>query len=103
MFKTIDSIADDFISNLLEEEKQRGMKMTKGEMRGLHFYLGREIRNYYKLWDKAHPLTKQWFDDNESKSNKHIKGGVDYHPNHPDEVSDKILICIWEKLQELRG
>lgn len=42
----------------------------------------REIRNYYKLWDKSNPYTA-W--------GVLLIDGVDHTINHPDMLSDKIF------------
>ncbi len=47
-----------------------------------HNTVGRDIRNKYKLWEyKWEPLVG---DD-----------GVDYSPNHPDAISQRIIEHVW--------
>ena len=47
----------------------------------VHFSFGRELRNYWSLWDEETPLVK-WFRYNL---------GVD----HADDISGIILDCLW--------
>ena len=47
--------------------------------------LGREIRNQFKLWHQ------HWTPD--------IKNGVDCSPQHPDQISMRVIYKLWNNLQ----
>ncbi len=95
-FMTEEEIVENFISGMSEDDINFVKKSTVDDVRACHHTVGQFIRNHYQLWNEDNPLTKQWFDNNKSKTNSYIKEGTDYHPQHPDAVSDKILTKIWE-------
>ena len=76
---------------------------TEKSLGVLHHGYGTHIRNEYKLWEAANPLTHQWFKDcafaegGEGK-HQHMIDGVDYHPQHPDQVSFEIIKEVWRKV-----
>lgn len=51
-----------------------------------HSSLGRKIRNRYKLWQNS------WETE--------LINGVDHSPNHPDQISMRIIEKIWDKMHE---
>lgn len=61
------------------------VKRPKNEIYYYHSTLGRSIRNEFKLWEYM------WEPE--------IIGGVDHSPDHPDQVSDRIMTALWEKLR----
>jgi hypothetical protein len=62
-------------------------KDTKQECLVLyHDSLGRNIRNHFKLW--------------ETKWTPEIRDGIDYSPNHPDAISQRIIEAVWDKVQK---
>ena len=67
------------------ETKRQFLETPKEELISYHTTLGRKIRNEFKLWDI------EWKPE--------IKNGVDYSPNHPDQVSMKVIETVWEKLK----
>jgi len=67
---------------------------TVDDFQSLHFSYGMYIRNEYKLWDKQHPHQAQYKKDA-------VFEGVDYHPYHPDAISNRILGKIWKAITEI--
>jgi len=101
---TIDGIAEECISKLDKLDIEYFNSFSSGEdvvMQQHHGY-GRHIRNEYKLWEKTHPLTKAWHQATDINDQTHIKNGVDYHPDHPDEISSSIIKLIWEKISKAK-
>ena len=56
---------------------------SKFDMIQYHHSVGRWIRNEFRLWDKNNPYT-QFVDENSE--------------NHPDQMSNIILMKLWEKV-----
>jgi hypothetical protein len=50
-----------------------------------HSSLGRDIRNYFKLWETA------WVPE--------IVNGVDCSEDHPDNISIKVIEEVWRRNQ----
>lgn len=98
MYKTEQEIIDEIYANLDKNSRKLISSILREEMVQFHFRNGMAIRNAYKFWDRENPLVHQWFLDEESNSNKYIRDGVDYHPQHPDAVSMNILYKIWDKV-----
>jgi hypothetical protein len=78
------------VAGLLNKETQKEIKKEfvntpKDKLVMYHGTLGRTIRNEYKLWDT------NWTPD--------IRDGVDYSPDHPDQVSMRVLEEVWERLK----
>lgn len=96
-------IVEDLYTNLEYEDRQALRKMYPNEesLVSLHHGYGTFIRNEYKLWEAENPLTQQWFTDcDEAQDGQHefMVDGVDYHPQHPDEVSMDIIEEVWRKV-----
>lgn len=105
MKNSVKEIVDDIITTLNPEDVHYITNMSLEKMQALHHSTGRSIRNEYKLWDENNPLTKQWFlDCKESEltgtPHQHMKEGIDWHPNHPDSVSNDVLTLLWKELNE---
>lgn len=95
-------IIEDLYEELTYEDVQalRNMYKTEDSLGVLHHGYGTYIRNTYKLWDAENPLTHQWFKDCAEATDghhHHMKDGVDYHPQHPDQVSFEIIKQVWRK------
>lgn len=88
-----DNMGDISISNIKELK-------DPSEMIQFHHSDGRQIRNMFELWDPNNPLTNSWFVACDTDTNEFLENGVDNHPNHPDAVSFRILVKIWEKVHE---
>jgi hypothetical protein len=68
------------------KEEQLLFKNTpKDKLIRYHHSLGMNIRNHLNLW------ANEWVPD--------IKNGVDYSPEHPDAISQRIIEAVWEKAQ----
>lgn len=50
-----------------------------------HDSVGRSIRNEFKLWET------HWTPE--------IKNGADYSPNHPDQISMRVIEEVWTRLR----
>jgi len=48
-----------------------------------HSGLGRDIRNYFKLWET--PWEPELVD------------GIDESPNHPDSISMRVIEAVWKR------
>lgn len=71
-----DEIVTDFINNMSDEDRN-SWKIPSTDLIGGHHYVGRYIRNYYRLWDEHNP---------------HVGN------QHPDDRSMDILVLIWKRL-----
>lgn len=74
-----DDVRDSFVSS------------SKSDLIQYHNTLGRSIRNHFKLWDnKWEPVIEN-------------RGGIelDTSPNHPDQISMRIIEKVWKKAQGL--
>ena len=79
------------VENLLKKENLKNIKeeflnTPKDKLIRHHTTLGRTIRNEFKLWETS------WTPD--------IRDGVDYSPNHPDQLSMSVMERVWEKLHK---
>lgn len=50
-----------------------------------HHTLGQSIRNQYRIWER--------------KWEPELRNGIDYSPNHPDAISQRVIEKTWEKIQ----
>lgn len=60
---------------------------SKDDLVIYHHSLGRNIRNYFKLWEN---------DTHEPE----IVDGVDVSPDHPDAISMKVIEAVWDKIHK---
>jgi hypothetical protein len=79
------------VENLLKKEtlkeiRKEFVNTPKTKLVMYHGTLGRTIRNEYKLWET------HWTPDIRD-------GGVDYSPDHPDQVSMRVIGEVWERLK----
>lgn len=80
---TEEEIAKDLISHLSPLDK-----IALKHDRSAVWSFGRFVRNHYGLWDKDHPLTREW---TQNIGERDIRDGIDWSKNHPDNVSGRIL------------
>lgn len=66
------------------ENQLRFLQTPKEKLSFYHHTLGRDIRNEFKLWEA------EWKPD--------IINGVDHSPDHPDQVSLKVIEEVWNRL-----
>jgi hypothetical protein len=59
------------------ENQEKFLNTQKDKLIIYHTRLGRKIRNEFKLWEI------EWKPD--------ISNGVDYSPEHPDQISMKVI------------
>jgi len=69
----------------LKEIKKEFVNTPKKQLVKFHGTLGRTIRNEFKLWET------NWTPE--------IRDGVDYAPDHPDQLSLRVMQEVWEKLK----
>ncbi len=67
------------------ENRDLFLKTPKDKLIQYHATLGRDIRNEFKLWET------EWIPD--------IRRGVDCSPDHPDQISMKVIEEVWTLLQ----
>lgn len=93
MKRTIKSIVTDLIKHLSDEDKTYFRKTdTTLERHGL----GMHVRNEYGLWNPDHPLTANWHQHPETRD---IRDGIDYSPDHPDNISGTIVEALQLQLK----
>lgn len=93
---TIREIVKDLVENKLDAQDQEYFgNMTLNQLRSTHRDLGMFIRNHYGLWVDS-PLTKSW---RENESTRDIREGIDYSSDHPDAVSEQIIVDLHKFLQ----
>lgn len=96
MLNTIDEIVNDILKYWTASNMDKFRSLKLDEARANHHSFGMWIRNHYSLWHES-PLTEKWRTDETSHV---IKNDVDYSEDHPDVVSDKIIVRLWHKLQD---
>lgn len=60
--------------------------MKKSDLISLHHSLGQHIRNVFQLW--------------KIKWKPKVENGIDMSPDHPDEISMRIIEAAWKRLQD---
>jgi hypothetical protein len=85
---TVDEAVGVVIATLSDEDKATIAAMAESELIGLHFGLGRWIRNNLGLWQGNTALMED-------------TRGRDPSIRHPDSVSTVITEAVWERLREL--
>jgi hypothetical protein len=101
-YKTQEEIVNELVEALTDDDKSalKTYYKSEDELGILHHGYGTHIRNTYKLWEAANPLTHDWFKDcafAENGQHEHMIDGVDHHPQHPDQVSFEIIKAVWRK------
>jgi hypothetical protein len=82
--KDLDDCFEDLTKCLIEEDYLAFKSGTEKQMEGQHHFLGRHLRNDWKLWGESR-LAK-WFDDK----------GI----HHADDMSGIILTSYWRHLND---
>ena len=78
-------IVENWLSKTDEKNKKEFLETPKEKLISYHTTLGRSIRNEFKLWDR------EWKPD--------VRNGVDYSPDHPDQISMRVIQGVWERLR----
>lgn len=89
-FPTVNAIVDQIIITWSQEDLDFVLAMPHDAL-GL---IDRRIRNDFGLWD-SHPLTEKWRTD---ESSRDIRNGIDYSPDHPDNLADEIRKVLVRRL-----
>lgn len=74
-----------------DEGRDRFLSSSKQDLSKYHDTLGRSIRNHLKLWER------EWEPVMENQSGI----DVDASPDHPDQVSMRIIEAVWQRAQGL--
>jgi hypothetical protein len=86
---SFDEMVDEVFS-WLEGEPQENFDVfvdtRKDELFKYHHTLGRSIRNTFELW------SIEWVPE--------LIGGVDYSPNHPDQISMRVIEEVWNRARK---
>ena len=82
LFLTEEQIVEDVLSKLNAEDRLKLRSIPFEELIGFHSNFGQQIRNKYKLWDVSNPYTHH----------------VDDHPDHPDNLSFRIIQTVWLRI-----
>ena len=69
-------------------------QMEIEDLKVLQHTLGQAIRNEYGLWH-SNSLTRNW---RESPEDRFMIDGVDHSDDHPDSISNKIILALWKKV-----
>lgn len=89
-FKSEDEIVDDLVNRTFSRSDKNYIKrLPKEKLGSLHFTYGLYIRNMYHLWNEHNPLTT------------HPISGEYSIDRHPDTISQRILVKVWQKLQDI--
>lgn len=102
-YATKEEIVEDLISKLthMDAASLTVFFPEEDDLGALHHSYGQHIRNHYKLWEAANPLTEQWFTDcAKDGEHQHMIDGVDHHPQHPDQLSMEIIKAVWKYVHE---
>ncbi len=99
MYLTREQIVDELYGKLLQKDKEVLSNMREIELSSLHHGYGTWIRNTYKLWEKDHPLTKEWHAVS-GTDHKYMDNGTDCHPDHPDQVSFEIIKDVHKRVKQ---
>lgn len=83
-FEDMTAIVELWLNKETKINRQQFLDTPKDKLVRYHTTLGRTIRNEYKLWDTA------WIAD--------IREGVDCSPDHPDQVSLRVMETVWDHL-----
>lgn len=104
-YLTEQEIVNALVASLDEQEKLalKTQYLNEQSLGVLHHGFGTHIRNEYKLWEAANPLTMPWFHDcafAKDGQHQYMEDGVDCHPDHPDQVSFEIIKKVWHKVTQ---
>lgn len=84
-FKEMTDVVEGWFRKESDKSKQEFLETPKEKLVKYHTSLGRSIRNEFKLWDR------EWKAD--------IRDGVDYSPDHPDQISMRVIEEVWNRLK----
>lgn len=82
-FNHMVSVVEKWIKKSKIEDRNTFVSTPKEKLVRYHGTLGRDIRNEFKLWDA------DW--------TPKIVNGVDCSPNHPEQISMRIIEEVWSR------
>ncbi len=94
LYLSEDEIVQDLYRQLDEEGRKEWGKLTQSDLHFMHFTLGMSIRNNYGLWETGNPHVTLDAPPNAE--------GVLDHPDHPDQMSFRIMEKLQAKCCELK-
>ena len=68
-----------------DQNRKEFLETPKEKLIMYHKSLGKSIRNEFKLWET------EW--------KPSIRDGIDYSPDHPDQVSMRVIEEVWKRLK----
>ena len=89
MNSSFDDMVDEVFSWLEGEPHENFdafVDIIESDLIGYHNTLGRSIRNTFDLWS--------------TKWEPEIKDGVDCSPNHPDQISMRVIEEVWKRARK---
>jgi hypothetical protein len=86
MFEDMVGVVENWFHKDSVKNKKEFLETPKDKLVMYHSTLGRSIRNEFKLWET------HWTPD--------IRNGVDYSPDHPDQISMRVIEEVWERLNK---
>ena len=81
---TVDEIAADILGKWAFPVREEFKNTPFDKLIQYHHGFGTAIRNEYKLWER------KWIPE--------LRYGVDFSPEHPDQISQTIIETMWHKL-----
>lgn len=87
---SFDEMVDEVYSWIEGEPKEnidQFIDVRKDNLFRYHHTLGRSIRNTFELW------SMEWVPE--------LINGVDHSPNHPDQVSMRVIEEVWERARKV--
>ena len=71
------------------DERKAFLNSSKGDLVRWHHTIGQDIRNHYNLWGRS------WTPD--------IVDGFDVSPDHPDQLSMRVIEEVWLRNRKTDG
>jgi len=81
-FMSEKQIVDDLIKRMSDADVRSYLMVQYEDLIRSHHGTGRAIRNHYRLWDESNP---------------YVNLDESGHPDHPDQMSMRIIRTIWER------
>ena len=89
-YMTVEEIVEDIVARGDASERASWRSVTRDQVIEAHHGTGREIRNYFRLWEPENPYTRIDGPD------LVIENGVITDPLFPDQVSNEVMLRLWD-------